>query len=135
MGMGPQGIGAANRSRPAQAAPARTAACFQARSAYNNDASRGWPSSIARQPSGAGSFRQGRDIVQQQRAGSEPGLIFLVRHFNLNCGKLAFGLCKRGHRAADLRDQFVKGGGIQFSVPSKSPSRGSATWKIGHQKE
>jgi hypothetical protein len=87
-------------------------------------------SSIARQPSGAGSLRQGCDIFQQRRAGIEPCLISLVRQFSPNRGKLAFGLCNRGYGAAHLRDQFVKGRGVQFAIPPLYPGRGSATPKI-----
>ena len=56
---------------------------------------------------------------------SEPDLHLLVVTHERN----------RGYGAAHLRDQFVKGGGVQFGVPSRSPVATRRPRKIGYQKK
>ena len=48
------------------------------------------------------------------------GSVLFVGQFGLGGGDLLLGLCESGGGAADLRDEFVKGGAVHW-VPSQSP--------------
>jgi hypothetical protein len=49
------------------------------------------------------------------------GSVLLLSQFSLERGDLLLGLCERGRCAADLRDEFVKGGAVHCSPHSQSP--------------
>jgi len=64
--------------------------------------------------------------LQPSGAGIDLGSVLFLGQFGLGRGDLLLGLCQRGGGAADLRDEFLKGGAIHC-VPS---SRHAATPKI-----
>jgi hypothetical protein len=51
------------------------------------------------------------------QSGIELGSVLLLSQFNLERGDLLLGLCERGRCAADLRDEFVKGGAVHLQSP------------------
>ena len=72
----------------------------------------------------------GVTVFTSAELASSSGLVRLVRQFSLNCDNFSLRFYERGYRAAHLRDQFVKGRGVQFAIPPLYPGRGSATPKI-----
>src|ERR1700730_15973473 len=83
-----------------------------------------------RQPPGANTLWYGLYRPQQRGAGIELGSLLLLGQFSLERGALLLGLCEPGRRAADLRDEFVKGGAVHCSPHVPMPSPHSATPKI-----
>jgi hypothetical protein len=59
-------------------------------------------------------------ILQQSGAGSELGAVFFLSQFSLGCGDLLFRFCESGLRAADLRDEFLKGGAVHCCLHPRS---------------
>jgi len=120
----------ANTRRPSAAQPQRArlaqerGACRRAKRPWAGLLLIGW------HPSGGSSFRNGRNVFQQPRTGFEPGLVVFIGQLSPDSSDLFLGLCKRGYRAAHLRDEFVQGSRVQSS-PLLVPSRDSATPKIG----
>jgi hypothetical protein len=47
--------------------------------------------------------------------------MLLLGQFRLERGDLLLGLCERGRRAADLRDEFVKSGTVHCNPHALSP--------------
>ena len=47
--------------------------------------------------------------------------MLLLGQFSLERGDLLLGLCERGSRAPDLRDEFVKGGAVHCNPHAQSP--------------
>jgi hypothetical protein len=77
--------------------------------------------SIAWQPPGATTLWYGLYRAQQNGSGIELGSVLLLGQFSLERGDLLLGLCERGRRAADLRDEFVKGGVVHCNPHAQSP--------------
>ena len=58
-------------------------------------------------------------MLQQSGAGIELGSVVFLGQFSLGRGDLLFRLCESGRHAANLRDEFLKGG----AVPSQEIAR------------
>ena len=51
----------------------------------------------------------------------ELGSVVFMGQFSLDRGDLLLRLCERGRRAADLRDEFVKGGAVHCGPHAQLP--------------
>jgi hypothetical protein len=49
--------------------------------------------------------------------------VLLLGQFSLECGDLLLGLCELDRRAADSRDEFMKGVAVHRSPHTQSPER------------
>src|SRR5580704_11302026 len=64
------------------------------------------------QPPGADMFWRGLWRLQHKRAGIGSGSVVFLGQFSLDRGDLLLRLGERGRRAADLRDEFLKGSAV-----------------------